>query len=203
MLEGSDLLALPERELERIRGRRLSLVPQDPMTALNPSERVGGQLVAAFRAHRGLSRAAAREASIHARAQVGIADPSGAARRFPHQLSGGQRQRVVIAIALAGDPQLLIADEATTALDVTTQRQILTLLRQRAEVTGLSLMFITHDLGVLAAVCDYAYVMRDGLIVEHGLVADVLARPSHPYTAELLESFPDPDRRETPGGVIR
>jgi ABC-type dipeptide/oligopeptide/nickel transport system ATPase component len=199
---GSDLLQAPERELARIRGRRISLVPQDPMTALNPGERIGGQLAAAIRTHRGLGRAEARAAAAEALAAVQIPEPEAVLRRYPYQLSGGQRQRVVIALALAGEPELLIADEATTALDVTTQHQILTLLRERAVAGGMSVMLITHDLGVVADVCEYVYVIRDGVVVEEGAVAAVLDRPRHEYTRQLLDSFPDPARRGEPLGAL-
>jgi ABC-type dipeptide/oligopeptide/nickel transport system ATPase component len=199
---GADLLQATERELARIRGRRISLVPQDPMTALNPGERIGGQLVAAIRTHRGLGRAEARAAAAEALAAVQIPDPEAMLRRYPYQLSGGQRQRVVLALALAGEPELLIADEATTALDVTTQRQVLTLLRERAAASGMSVMLITHDLGVVADVCEYVYVMRDGLMVEEGAVVAVLDRPRHEYTRQLLDAFPDPARRGEPLGAV-
>jgi peptide/nickel transport system ATP-binding protein len=170
------------------------------MTALNPGATIGSQLGAALRTHRDLTRARARAAAAEALERVQIADARGTLRRYPHELSGGQRQRVVIALALSGDPELLIADEATTALDVTTQRQVLTLLGERVAATGLSVLLITHDLGVVADVCERVYVMQRGLVVEEGAVAEVLVRPRHPYTAELLDCFPDPARRGEPLG---
>jgi peptide/nickel transport system ATP-binding protein len=198
--EGRDLLRLPERELRRLRGTRISMVPQDPLTALNPALRIGTQLRAVLRSHDRLSGPLAPVAH-ELFEQVQLGDVPDLLGRHPHELSGGQRQRIVIAFALAGGTSLLIADEATTALDVTTQLQILGLLRERNERTGLSLLVISHDLSVIAEICHEVCVMREGAIVERGAVDEVLLRPSHPYTKQLLAALPDPTKRGEPLGV--
>ena len=176
------------------------MVPEDPLTALNPALRIGTQLRAVLRSHDRLSGALAPVAHDLFE-QVQLGDVPDLLGRHPHELSGGQRQRVVIAFALAGGTSLLIADEATTALDVTTQLQILRLLRERNERTGLSLLAISHDLSVIAEICHEVCVMREGAIVERGSVDEVLLRPSHPYTRQLLAALPDPTKRGEPLGV--
>jgi peptide/nickel transport system ATP-binding protein len=202
LLHGVDLLRMPESRLQRYRGRHLSLVPQDPMTALNPGLTIGAQMLAAIRSHQRLNRRDARAAAARLLLRVHLPDPDTALRRYPHELSGGQRQRVVIALALVGEPQLLIADEATTALDVTHQARILNLFREQNEERNLTVLLITHDLGVVAQSCSYVYVIESGVIHEHGPVRDVLGRPQHPATIALLNSFPDPRRRGMPLGRV-
>ncbi|MBB5854170.1 ABC transporter ATP-binding protein [Amycolatopsis umgeniensis] len=180
-LDGRELLGAPERELSRLRGNDLSMVFQEPMTALNPAMRVGAQVAEPMRIHRngGKSRAAAEELLD----SVGL---SGTFRAYPHQLSGGQRQRVVLAIALANDPKLLICDEPTTALDVTVQAQILEMILDGVRERESALLFITHDLAVVASVCERVLVMLDGEIVEAGTTREVLTAPKHEYTKKLL-----------------
>ncbi len=172
------------------RGRGVSMVFQEPMTALNPTMRVGTQVAWGVRARTGASRSDAAARAVELLAQVGIPEPAERARKWPHQLSGGLRQRVVIAMALATDPTLLLCDEPTTALDVTVQAQILTLLRSLQESWGLSLVFVSHDLGVVSKVCDRIAVMYAGQVVETGPTDSVLRAPRHPYTAALLAAVP-------------
>lgn len=181
-----DLLDLPESALRQIRGRDLSMVFQEPLTALDPVFRAGEQLADVFRRHRGLGRRPARLATIEMLSRVGFADPELVLRSYPHELSGGMRQRVVIAMAMACQPQVLIADEPTTALDVTTQAQVLAQLTSLAGAAGTAILLITHDLGIVAQYCDRALVMRHGRIVEEAAVRQLFAGPAHPYTAELL-----------------
>ncbi len=182
----SDLLTLPERELRQIRGRRMSMVFQEPLTALDPVFDVGGQLATVIRRHRCLSRKQAREAAVEMLVRMGFADPEFILHRYPHQLSGGMRQRIIVAMAMACHPQLLIADEPTTALDVTTQAQVLTQLTSLAAESGTATLLITHDLGIVAQYCQRALVMQHGRIVEDATVAALFAAPQHPYTAALL-----------------
>lgn len=196
LFEGADLLALPEKELRRIRGNRAGMIFQDPMTSLNPVMRVGEQMTEGLRLHRGLSRAEARLAAETMLERVGIAEPQARARDFPHQMSGGMRQRVMIGMALACDPALLIADEPTTALDVTVQRQILRLMRGLIDDSGSALLLITHDLGIVASIADEVAVMYAGRIVEEGPAREVLRRPMHPYTRGLLASRPGAGERK-------
>lgn len=190
LFDGQDLLALSEKELRAIRGNRAGMIFQDPMSSLNPVMRVGEQMTEGLRLHRGLSAREAGEAAVTMLARVGIPDPEQRVRDFPHQMSGGMRQRVMIGMALICDPALLIADEPTTALDVTVQKQILGLMRSLVESSGSGLLLITHDLGIVAQVADHVAVMYAGRIVEHGASADVLSRPAHPYTRGLLRSRP-------------
>ena len=187
---GVDLLALAERQMRAVRGRRLAMVFQEPMTSLNPVFTVGAQIVEAIRLHRRLHGRKAWELARDLLDRVGIPDPQHRAREYPHQLSGGMQQRVMIAMALACRPLLLIADEPTTALDVTTQAQILGLLGELQAKSGMSILLITHDLGIVAELADDVYVMYAGRIVEHGPVQTVLARPAHPYTRALLQCAP-------------
>ncbi len=188
--EGNDLLDLPDRALRDLRGNRLAMIFQEPMTSLNPSYSVGEQIIEPLMRHRGLSRADARGRAIELLRLVHIASPEQRIDDYPHKLSGGMRQRVMIAIALACDPQLLIADEPTTALDVTIQAQILDLLRELKAETGASIILITHDLGVVAEVCDEVAVMYAGEVVERATVDALFAAPQHPYTVGLLGSIP-------------
>ncbi|WP_337063143.1 ABC transporter ATP-binding protein [Kineococcus sp. G2] len=188
---GRDLLAMRERELRAVRGDGVGMVFQDPMTSLNPVLSIGRQLTEGLLAHRRVSgKKEARERAAQLLADVGLPDPRAALDRFPHELSGGMRQRVVIAIALAGDPALLIADEATTALDVTVQAQILDLVERLQAEHATAVVWITHDLGVVAGIADRVLVMYGGRCVEDGTVDDVFERPAHPYTQGLLGSLP-------------
>ena len=181
---GREILGIPDRELARIRGSEIGMVFQEPQTALNPIRRVRGQIAEAARIHRGVRGKDARELAAQLASAVGL--PGGVLDRYPHQLSGGQRQRVGIAAALAGEPGLIIAVEPTTALDVTVQRGILELLKRLVAEQGASLMFITHDLAVLAQVAETAVVMERGRIVETGSISDLLTNPAHPVTRGLL-----------------
>ncbi|WP_119696133.1 ABC transporter ATP-binding protein [Microbacterium halotolerans] len=191
-LAGRDVVSLPDKEMQTIRGTRVAMIFQDPQSALNPVLRVKEQVAEAMRIH-GVSRADAERRAIELLHKVGIPDPEAAAERYPHQFSGGMRQRVVIAIALANDPEILIADEPTTALDVTVQAQILDLLRDLRDDLGIGIVFITHDMGVVAELCDDVVVMYRGRIVERGPVAQVLRRPADPYTVGLMAAIPKMD----------
>ena len=188
--DGTDILALPRDALPEIRGRDIAMVFQDPMTALNPVFTVGRQLREVLALRFGLDAHAARERSAQMLAAVGIADAEARLDQYPHELSGGMKQRVMIAMALLCRPKLLIADEPTTALDVTVQAQILHLIRQLQRESGAAVLFITHDMGVIAQMCDAVAVMYAGRIVERGSVADVFEHPRHPYTFGLLASLP-------------
>jgi peptide/nickel transport system ATP-binding protein len=190
LFDGTDLLKLTYEEMRHIRGDDVAMIFQDPMTSLNPVFPAGEQIAEALRLHRKLTRKQAREASIEAMREVAIPDPARRANDYPHQLSGGMRQRVMIAMALACDPKLLIADEPTTALDVTIQAQILELLNDLRKQRDLAVLLITHDLGVVAEVADRVAVMYTGRIVEESPVEELFARPKHPYTEGLLRSVP-------------
>jgi len=194
---GRDLLALGEEELRAIRGNEIAMIFQDPLSALHPFHRVGYQLGEAVRAHRDASRAQARERALELLALVGIPDARGRIDSYPHELSGGMRQRVMIAMALANEPALLIADEPTTALDVTVQAQILDLIARLKDELGMAVVIITHDLGVVAEIADEIAVMYAGRIVERAPAARIFAAPEHPYTWGLLASIP---RLDTPRG---
>ena len=187
---GENLLKASEERMREIRGDRLAMIFQDPMTSLNPVYTVGEQIAEALRLHRRLNRKQAREAAVEAMREVAIPDPARRADDYPHQLSGGMRQRVMIAMALACDPKLLIADEPTTALDVTIQAQILELIDELRRTRNLAVLLITHDLGVVAEVADRVAVMYTGRIVEESPVKELFARPKHPYTEGLLRSVP-------------
>jgi oligopeptide/dipeptide ABC transporter ATP-binding protein len=193
--EGRNLLSLSEREMRDVRGGRLAMVFQDPMTFLNPLMRVGEQIMEAVLLHQRLGRSAARLAALEALERVGIPAAKNVMDYFPHQLSGGMRQRVLIAMAISSKPAMLIADEPTTALDVTIQAQIMRLLAQLRRELSSSMLLITHDLGLVAEYCDRVYVMYAGRIVEEGDVFGVFANPRHPYTRALLRSTLSPDRR--------
>lgn len=188
--DGKNLLKLSDSEMRAIRGDDIAMIFQDPMTSLNPVFTVGEQIAEALRLHRKLSRKAARDGAIEAMREVSIPDPARRIDDYPHQLSGGMRQRVMIAMALACDPKLLIADEPTTALDVTIQAQILELLNELRKNRELAVLLITHDLGVVAEVADRVAVMYTGRIVEESPVEELFARPRHPYTEGLLRSVP-------------
>jgi peptide/nickel transport system ATP-binding protein len=191
LLHGEDLLTMRSDRLREVRGPGVGMVFQDPMTSLNPVLTVGRQLVEGIRAHGDVPKAAARARAVELLAEVGLPDPARAVDRYPHELSGGMRQRVVIAIALSNSPALLIADEATTALDVTVQAQILDLVEGLQSEHGTGVVWITHDLGVVAGIADRVLVMYGGRCVEDGTVDDVLERPAHPYTRGLLGALPD------------
>ncbi|RII12297.1 Oligopeptide transport ATP-binding protein OppD [Streptomyces sp. YIM 130001] len=190
LLDGRDLLTLPEKKLREVRGNDIAMVFQDPMTSLDPLQRVGNQVAEVLRRHRGATRAEARAEAIRALGEVGIPEPERRARQYPHELSGGLRQRVMIATALVGRPRILIADEPTTALDVTVQRQILELLDELRDRHGMAVVLITHDLGVVAETADRVVVMHHGRVVETGRVADVFDKPEQDYTRRLLAATP-------------
>jgi oligopeptide/dipeptide ABC transporter ATP-binding protein len=202
-----NLVVLNERELIPVRGREIGMVFQEPMTALNPVLRIGAQIAEAIRAHQpGLGAGGVEHRMLEVLERARVPEPRLRARQYPHQLSGGLRQRAMIAMALAAGPRLLIADEPTTALDVTVQRQILELLARLRRELGLTLLFITHDLGVVAQVADRVAVMYAGRIVEEGPAEEVLRRPRHPYTEGLLRASPQLRRRKLepiPGAVPR
>jgi peptide/nickel transport system ATP-binding protein/oligopeptide transport system ATP-binding protein len=210
LFEGKDLLKLSDAEMRQMRGDDIAMIFQDPMTSLNPVFTVGEQIAEALRLHRKLPRKEARRATIEAMREVAIPDPARRVDDYPHQLSGGMRQRVMIAMALACNPKLLIADEPTTALDVTIQAQILELLNELRKQRELAVLLITHDLGVVAEVADRVAVMYTGRIVEESPVDELFARPKHPYTEGLLRSVPKltsehvvrKERLETIEGVV-
>ena len=197
LLGSKDILSLRNEEMRRVRGNRISMIFQEPMTSLNPVYTVGQQIAEAFRIHRGLSRNDAFAEAIRMLEQVAIPDATRHAGEYPFQLSGGMRQRVMIAMALACEPELLIADEPTTALDVTIQAQILRLMAELQEKRGTSIIFITHDLGVVAEVADEVAIMYAGRIVESGTVFEIFENPRHPYTRGLMDSIPSLDDRST------
>lgn len=190
LLQGQDLLQKSEREMRSVRGKDMAMIFQEPMTALNPLLRIGDQLSEGIRLHEGLSRAEAAKKAVEILGLVGITDPTRRMREYPHQLSGGMRQRVMIAMALACNPRLLIADEPTTALDVTIQAQILHLMQDLQSRLGTAIILITHDLGVVAAMANRVLVMYLGRVVENAPVRDMFLQPLHPYTQGLLGSIP-------------
>ncbi len=193
VFQGRELLTMEEREIRKVRGNDITIVFQEPMTSLNPLHTIEKQLGEILLLHQGLTGVAARQRIIQLLSQVGIPDPEGRLESYPHQLSGGQRQRVMIAMALANEPDLLIADEPTTALDVTVQAQILKLLKDTQQRLGMSMLFITHDLGIVRKLADRVCVMNAGKIVEQGAVERVFTAPEHPYTRALLAAEPKPD----------
>lgn len=192
LYKGQDLLQLPERALVPLRGRHIAMIFQDPLSSLDPLMRIGGQITEVMRLKLGLSPAQARQKALQLLQEVGIPDPVRCFHQYPHQLSGGMRQRVVIAIALAADPQVLICDEPTTALDVTIQAQILELLDKLKRQRQLSMLMITHDFGVVAQMADDVAVMYAGKVVEYGTVEEIFYDARHPYTQALLRATPDP-----------
>ncbi|MGX9755149.1 ABC transporter ATP-binding protein [Clostridioides difficile] len=196
LLKSKDLVKKSEKEMEDIRGRDISMIFQDPMTSLNPTISIGKQITEAIVIHQGISKSEAKKRAIELIELVGIDNPEKRFKQFPHHFSGGMRQRIVIAIALACNPEILIADEPTTALDVTIQAQIIDLIKELQNKIGLSIIFITHDLGVVATMADRIAVMYAGKIVEIGTVEDIFYDPRHPYTWGLLGSLPTLDSQE-------
>ncbi|MGY4690592.1 ABC transporter ATP-binding protein [Salibacterium sp. K-3] len=201
-LQGEDLLQKTEKDMQKIRGNKISMIFQEPMTSLNPVYTVGQQISEVFRIHQGLSKKDALNKSVDMLKLVGIPSPEERVKQYPHELSGGMRQRVMIAIALACNPELLIADEPTTALDVTIQAQILELMRNLQQELGMSVILITHDLGVVAETCDYVAVMYAGKIVEYADVQTLFKSPKHPYTVGLMQSLPRHDMDQDELNVI-
>ncbi|MBG9455113.1 peptide ABC transporter ATP-binding protein [Lysinibacillus sphaericus] len=193
LFNGRDLVPLSDKEMSKVRGNEIAMIFQDPMTSLNPTMKVGRQITEVILQHKKVSKAEAKKRAIELLTQVGIPFPEKRYNQYPHEFSGGMRQRVVIAIALAADPKLLIADEPTTALDVTIQAQILELMKEIQKNSKTSIIFITHDLGVVANIADRVAVMYAGQIVEYGTVYDIFYNPKHPYTWGLLGSMPDLD----------
>jgi oligopeptide/dipeptide ABC transporter ATP-binding protein len=190
LFQGQDLVQVPEETIHKVRTGRIGMIFQEPMTALNPVHRIGKQLSEAFLLHQDVTPRTALERSIEVLKKVGIPSPEIRVGEYPHQLSGGMRQRVVIAMALACKPALVIADEPTTALDVTIQAQILELMKELQDEMGMSIILITHDLGVIAETCDDVLVMYAGRVAEQGSAEDIFHRPAHPYTRGLLDSIP-------------
>ncbi len=202
LYNGKDLVQLSEREMQKIRGNDISMIFQEPMTSLNPIIRCGRQIAESLQLHRGMKKKEAMEEAIHMMQAVGIANPAARAYEYPHQMSGGMRQRVMIAMALACQPQILIADEPTTALDVTIQAQILDLIRGLNREMNTSVVFITHDLGVVSELCDTVIVMYNGHIVEKAPAADIFREPLHPYTQGLLSAIPRITKERKPLSTI-
>ncbi len=204
--DGQDLRTLSESRMRSLRGGRMGMIFQEPMTSLNPVYTCGDQIIESLKVHRSLSAQAARDRAIELFDLVGLPSPSKRVDDYPHQLSGGQRQRVMIALALANDPDLLIADEPTTALDVTIQAQILELMKDLQDRTGTAILLITHDLGVVAETCDEVVVMYAGVVVEQAPTAALFADPQHPYTVGLMAAVPridvDADRLATIEGTV-
>lgn len=198
LYKGQDLVKTSEQEMQKIRGNEISMIFQEPMTSLNPIMKCGKQIAESLRFHRGMKKQEAMEEAIHMMREVGIANPEVRAHEYPHQMSGGMRQRVMIAMALACQPQILIADEPTTALDVTIQAQILDLIRELNESMGTSVVFITHDLGVISELCDTVIVMYTGHIVEQAPVKELFEEPKHPYTKGLLDAIPRITKERNP-----
>jgi oligopeptide/dipeptide ABC transporter ATP-binding protein len=195
-LDGREMLGLPEEDRRQLRGKRLAMIFQEPMTALNPVVPVGTQIAEMLEVHEGASTSEARRRAIALLTQVGIAAAADRAQAYPHQLSGGMRQRVMIAMAIACRPEILIADEPTTALDVSVQAQILDLLLELQRDEGMAMLFISHNLGVISDMSDEIMVMYAGRVAEHGPAQAVLAHPSHPYTRGLIETIPDITHRK-------
>ena len=198
---GREILGLPDRELNKIRGDKITMIFQEPMTSLDPLYRIGAQLAEPLQFHRGLATSEARPRIVELLRLVGIPEPERRIDAYPHELSGGQRQRVMIAMALACDPDMLIADEPTTALDVTVQAQILDLLAELQTRLGMAIVFITHDLGIVQRFADRVYVMRAGEVVETGVTAELFANPQHPYTRMLLAAEPEGSKPPPPAGA--
>lgn len=195
--DGKDLTKLTEKEMENVRGKDIAMIFQDPMTSLNPVLTIGKQIMEPMIKHQNMSKAEAKERAIELIGLVGISEPEKRFKQYPHQFSGGMRQRIVIAISLACNPKILIADEPTTALDVTIQAQILELIKEIQKKTKVAVIFITHDLGVVANMCDRVCVMYAGKIIEYGTCDDIFYNPKHPYTWGLLGSMPSLDSSDS------
>lgn len=191
LLQGEDVLNAPEKQLRQWRGARVAMIFQEPMTALNPTRRIGQQMVEVIRHHQALSRSAATAKAITLLEEMQIPDAQQVMSRYPFELSGGMRQRVMIALAFSCEPQLIIADEPTTALDVTVQLQVLRLLKHKARASGTAVLFISHDMAVVSQLCDSLYVMYAGSVIESGPTAKVIHHPAHPYTIGLLRCSPE------------
>ena len=200
LFDGRDITHLPERERRRLMGRGMGLIPQDPMTSLNPAHRIGAQIADVLRLHLGLDRAAAGARALELLNEVHIRAPERVVRQYPHELSGGMRQRVSIAIAFACRPNLIVADEPTTALDVTVQRQVLALIKRMQAQEDASILFVTHDLGVVAKICDRVTVLHGGRVLEAGETRRIVEAPDHDYTRALIAATPRHDR---PGDRLR
>jgi len=198
MFHGEDLLTLKEKQLRKIRGSKISMIFQDPMTSLNPYMTIGEQIAEAITLHNNLSKADTRQRSIEALNEVGISDAENRLKNYPYEFSGGMRQRVMIAMALATEPEILIADEPTTALDVTIQAQILDLLAKIQKERTLSIIFISHDLAVVKNIAEYVLVMKDGEVVEEGEPGSIFENAQHPYTQKLLNAIPKTGKEATP-----
>jgi oligopeptide transport system ATP-binding protein len=196
LFEGRDLVKLRPAEIRRVRGREITMIFQDPMTSLNPVLTIGRQMTEGLKLHLGMNDNQARKRAVEMLDLVGLPNAQDRLNDYPHQFSGGQRQRIMIAMALSTNPSLLIADEPTTALDVTIQAQIVELVKELQEKLGMAIIWITHDLGVVARMVERLAVMYAGFIVEYGSVWDIYARPAHPYTLGLLQSLPKVDARE-------
>lgn len=191
LFKGADLIAMKEKEKQHFRGNQLAMIFQEPMTSLNPLHKCGHQIIESMLIHTDISKADAKEKAIELLKMVGIPAPEQRFNEYPHQMSGGMRQRIMIAMALACDPQLLIADEPTTALDVTIQAQILEVLKELKDRLKMGIILITHDLGVVSEVCDRVIVMYTGRVVEQGLIREILDNPKHPYTEGLIAAIPN------------
>jgi len=208
LFDGRDLLGLPEREMESIRGNEISMIFQEPMTSLNPVFRIGDQIAEVLLQHKKITKSEAAEQTLRLLRQVGIPSPEVRVREYPHKMSGGMRQRVMIAMAIACNPRLIIADEPTTALDVTIQAQILSLLDSLREAHGMAILLITHDLAVIAEMAEEVLVMYTGRVVEHAKVKELFREPLHPYTQGLMRSIPgqgggkEKGRLEAISGVV-
>ena len=200
LFDGRDITVLPERARRRLMGRGMGLIPQDPMTSLNPAYRIGGQIADVLRLHLGMGRSAAEARALELLEDVHIRAPKRVMRQYPHELSGGMRQRVLIAVAFACRPKLIVADEPTTALDVTVQRQVLALIKQMQAQEGASILFVTHDLGVVAKICDRVTVLHGGRVLEAGDTARIVEAPRHAYTRALMAATPRYDR---PGELLQ
>jgi len=197
---GTDVLKASERQMRQLRGARVSMIFQEPMSALNPTRKIGRQMCEVIRLHQRLSAAAARDKAIQLLREMQIADAERVMERYPFELSGGMRQRVLIAMAFSCEPELIIAADPTTALDVTVQRQVLRLLQQKARASGTAVLFITHDMAVVSQLCDRVYVMYAGHVIESGVTARVIEHPSHPYSIGLLLAAPE---RAEPRSLLR
>ena len=195
---GQNILPWSERDMNRLRGRDMAMVFQDPMTALNPVLTIGDQLEEGLRLHRNLQKKEVQREALDLLQAVGITSPEKRLRQYPHELSGGMRQRCLIAMALSCSPRLLFADEPTTALDVTTEAQVLALIQSLQQKMGMAVVLISHNLGIVAQMCRRIYVMYAGCVVETGTAEDIFYRPAHPYTQGLLASLPDPDHKDKP-----